>query len=166
MSLLNIWGHIATVPACGSGTLTNVLPHRNAMPHTQDMTPHPVTVYRHRADLSLCYPLMWNVTPEYTITTTHFNVLGKNPIGISFPDLPHTPANAQLCDAVPYLPGLEPGTLWCTNPSRYPLAHSCFFSGSVHSHCSVVLFLVSDKFRKCDVSRWLLYISNDFIYSL
>ena len=30
-SLLNIWGHIATVPACSSGTLTNVLPHRNAM---------------------------------------------------------------------------------------------------------------------------------------
>ena len=76
------------VPACSSGTLTNVLPHRNAMPQTQDMTPHPVTVYRHRADLSLCYPLMWNVTLEYT--ATHFK---------SFPDLPHTPANAQL-DAV------------------------------------------------------------------
>ena len=43
----------STVPTCSSGTLTNVLPHRNAMPQTQDMTPHPVTVYRHRADLSL-----------------------------------------------------------------------------------------------------------------
>ena len=71
-SLLNIWGHIATEPACSSGTLTLVLPHRNAMPQTQDMTPLPVTVYRHRADLSLCYPLMWNVTLEYT--ATHFNV--------------------------------------------------------------------------------------------
>ena len=29
-----------TVPACSSGTLTNVLPHRNAMPQTQDTTPH------------------------------------------------------------------------------------------------------------------------------
>ena len=60
---------------CGtsSGTLTNVLPHRNAMPQTQDMTPHLVTVYRHGTDLSLCYPLMWNVTLEYT----HFNVLGE-----------------------------------------------------------------------------------------
>ena len=48
-SLLNIWGHIAAEPACSSGTLTNVLPHRNAM--TLDMTPHPVTVNRHRVDL-------------------------------------------------------------------------------------------------------------------
>ena len=63
------------VPPCSSDTLTNVLPHRNAMPQTQDTTPHPVTVYRHRADLSLCYPLMWNVTLEYT--ATHFNVLGE-----------------------------------------------------------------------------------------
>ena len=55
-----------------SGTLTNMLPHRNAMPQTQDMTPHPVTLYRHRADLSLCYALMWTVTLEYT--ATHFNV--------------------------------------------------------------------------------------------
>ena len=66
---------MATVPACSSGTLINVLPHKNAMSQTQDMTPHPVTVYRHGADLLLCYPLMWNVTLEYT--ATHFNVLGK-----------------------------------------------------------------------------------------
>ena len=57
-SFLKIRGHIATVPTCSSGTLTNVLPHRDAMPQTQDMTPHPVTVYGHRANLSLCYPLM------------------------------------------------------------------------------------------------------------
>ena len=63
------------MPACSSGTLTNVLPHRNAMPQTQDTTPHPVTVYRHGANLSLCYPSMWNVTLEYT--ATHFNVLGE-----------------------------------------------------------------------------------------
>ena len=63
------------VPACSSDTLTNVLPHRNAMAQTQDMTPQPVTVYRHGADLSMCYPLMWNATVEYT--ATHFNVLGK-----------------------------------------------------------------------------------------
>ena len=75
-SLLNIWGHIAIVPVCSSDTLANMLPHRNDMPQTQDTTPLPVTVYRHRADLSLCYPLMWNVTLEYT--ATHFNVLGKN----------------------------------------------------------------------------------------
>ena len=36
--------HIATVPACSSGTLTNVLPHRNGMLQTQDMTSHPNVV--------------------------------------------------------------------------------------------------------------------------
>ena len=47
-----------------SGTLIYELPHRNAMQQTQDMTPHPIIVYRHGADLSLCCPLMWNVTLE------------------------------------------------------------------------------------------------------
>ena len=72
-------GHSAMVPTCSRGTLTNVLPHRNAMPQTQDTTPHPVTVYRHGADLSLSYPLMRNVTLEYT--TTHFNVYGQTRSG-------------------------------------------------------------------------------------
>ena len=94
-SLSNIWGHITTVPACSSVTLTNVLPHRNAMPQTQDMTPNSVTVYRHGADLSLCYPMMWNVTLEYT--TTHFNVLG---LARSFLYFPHVPASAELYDAL------------------------------------------------------------------
>ena len=51
-------------------------------------------MYRHGADLSLCYPLMWNVTLKYTVT--HFNVLGETRPGNPYP---HTPANAQL-DAV------------------------------------------------------------------
>ena len=51
---------MTTVRVCSSGTLTNVLPHRNAMPQTQDTIPQPVTVYRHRADLLLCYTL--NIT--------------------------------------------------------------------------------------------------------
>ena len=86
-SLWNIWVHITTVPACSSGTLTNVLPHRNAVLQTQGMTHHTVTVYRHTADLSLCYPLIWNVTLEYT--TTHFNVLGQTRPGNPSPTL-HT----------------------------------------------------------------------------
>ena len=44
------------VPACTSGTLTNMLPHMNAMSQSRDMTSHPVTL-------------------EYT--ATHFNVFGK-----------------------------------------------------------------------------------------
>ena len=78
-SLLFIWGHIATVPACRSGALTNVLQHRNAMPQTKDMAPHLVIVYRHGAHLLLCYLLMWNITLEYT--ATHFNVFGQTRLG-------------------------------------------------------------------------------------
>ena len=80
----NIYGHIATVPAYSTGNLTNMLLQRNAKPQTQDMTPHPVTVYSHGADLSL----MWNVTLEHTIT--HFytpverrDVLWNGPVRLS-----------------------------------------------------------------------------------
>ena len=76
-SLLNILGHITTVPTCSSDTLTNVLLHWNAMPLTQDMTPHPVTVYT-----GPTCPLMWNVTLEYT--ATHSYILGKTQPG-NFP---------------------------------------------------------------------------------
>ena len=67
------------MPACSSDTLTNVLPHKNAMPQKKDMTPHPVTVYRHGADLSFYYPLIFNVTLEYI--ANHINVLGQNQSG-------------------------------------------------------------------------------------
>ena len=126
------------VPACSSGTLTNVLPHRNAMPQTQDTTPHPVTVYRHGADLSLCYPLMWNVTLEYT--ATHFNVLGKTRLGNPSPIF-HThqrTLNLMLswCSTVGSSvesndqPGLEPGTcgVRIQYAIRSPTATSSFFS--------------------------------------
>ena len=56
------------VPACSNGILTNML-------QTQDMTPNPVTVYRHKADLPLCYLLMWDVTLAYT--TTHVLCQGR-----------------------------------------------------------------------------------------
>ena len=133
-SLWNIWGHITTVPACSSGTLTNVLPHRNAMPQTQDTTPHPVTVYRHGANLSLCYPSMWNVTLEYT--ATHFNVLGETRPGNPSPTF-HTHQRtfnlmlswwstvaSSVESTVPT--GSWTRDLWCANSVRYPLAHSDF----------------------------------------
>ena len=133
-SLWNIWGHITMVPACSSGTLTNVLPHRNAMPQTLDTTPHPVTVYRHGADLSLCYPSMWNVTLEYT--ATHFNVLGETWPGNPSPTF-HThqrtfnlmlswwsTVGSSVESTVPT--GSWTRDLWCANPVRYPLAHSDF----------------------------------------
>ena len=126
---------MATVPACSSGTLTNVLPHKNTMPQTQDMTPHPVTVYRHRVDLLLCYPLMWNVTLEYT--TTHIMSWVRSDREILHQPSTHTLANAHIYDAgmvvvskklsrkytVPT--GSLNRDLWCY-PLYYPLAHSCF----------------------------------------
>ena len=132
--LWNIWGHITTVPACSSGTLTNVLPHRNAMPQTQDTTPHLVTVYRHGADLSLCYPLMWNVTLDYT--ATHFNVLGETRPGNPSPTF-HTHQRTlnlmlswwstvgSLVEST-VTTGSWTRDLRCANPVRYPLAHSDF----------------------------------------
>ena len=123
-SLLNIWGHIAMVPACSSGTLTNVLPHRNAMLQTQDMTPHPVTVYRHGADL------MWNITVEYA--ATHFNVFGQTRSGNLST---HTSERSNSMMLIwwygsPVESIVPTGSwtldLWCVNLLHYLLAHSCF----------------------------------------
>ena len=43
----------------------------------------------HMADLSLCYPLMWNVTLEYT-TLLLISMSWVRPDWETFPDLPHT----------------------------------------------------------------------------
>ena len=37
----DISGHIVTVPAYNSGTMTYVLPHKNATPQTQDLCDTP-----------------------------------------------------------------------------------------------------------------------------
>ena len=71
-SLLNILGHVATQCYFDQCAATQEC-HAADTGHET----HPVTVYRHGADLSLCYPLMWNVTLEYTPVAIHFNVFGK-----------------------------------------------------------------------------------------
>ena len=71
-SLINMWGHVTTVSTCISGT-----EECNAADTGHDT--HPVTVHGCGADMWLCYPLMWNVTLEYT--TAHFNVLGQTRSG-------------------------------------------------------------------------------------
>ena len=122
MSLLNVWGPIATVLTCSSDTLTKVLLHRNAMQQTQDMTPHPVT--------SCHCAIHW-------CGTSH----GNSQLLILMSFLPqhstHT-ANAQLFYAGMMVVGQKLGRkctvptgcwtrdLWCANPLRYLLAHSCF----------------------------------------
>ena len=83
------------MPDCSSGTLTNVLQHWNAMSQTQDVIPNPVTVYRYGADLSLCYPLMWDVTLEYR--TTHFHVLCQTRSGNTFPTSHTHQLNCMIC---------------------------------------------------------------------
>ena len=145
--LLNTWGHITRVPACSSDTLTNVLPHRNAMPQTQDMTPHPVTVYRHRADLLVCYPLMRNVKLEYT--ATHFNVLGLTRYVKNLPwPSKHTSERSTLwcCHAGSQW---EPGTCGVRihHTIRSPTAASCMSrektgSFEIHWYVHTICFLI------------------------
>ena len=84
------------VPACRMGNLTNELPQECQTANTGCDTP-PVTVYRHGADLLLCYPLMSNVTLEHI--SNHFNVLGQTLLGNPPQPSIHT-ANAQFCAAV------------------------------------------------------------------
>ena len=115
------------------------MPHKNAMPQTQDMTSNTVTIYRHRADLS-CYPSMWNVTLEYTTTGTHLNVLDQTQSGNPSATFPHTPANVQLYDTGMVVVSQKLGrkctlcteswtwVLWCANPLCYLLAHRCFLN--------------------------------------
>ena len=50
-----------------------VLPHKYFMPQSWGMTPKPVTVYKYRINLYLCYPLMWSSTLKAAIT--HLEVL-------------------------------------------------------------------------------------------
>ena len=125
-SLFNIWGHIMAMPACGSDT--SICCH-TGMP-CPDMTPHPVTVYRHRVNLSLCYPLMWNVTMEYT--TTHFYVLcqtqSRNP-SLTFGTHQQMVAVSQKLGRNWTVPSKSwAQDLWRANPLPYPLNHSCFSS--------------------------------------
>ena len=122
-SLLNIWGNIATVQLCFDQCAAI------QECHALD------TVYRHRANQSLCFPWMWNARLEYTIT--HFNILGQTGSGNPSTTF-HTPANAQLYDAGTVIDSLKLSRkctvrtgswtrdLCCANPLRYPLAYSCF----------------------------------------
>ena len=114
------------VPGCSSGTLTNVLPHscRNAMSQTQDTTPHPVTVYRHRVDLSLCYPLMWNITLEYT--ANHFNVLGETQPGNPSLTLASTHPSEHSTDSGMVVVSWKLGRKYQTNQVLNPGPVVCF----------------------------------------
>ena len=131
-SLLNIWGHTTRLLLVAV-VLWPMCCHTE-MPSRKDMTPYPITVYRHGADLSLCYPLMWNVTLEYT--ATHFNVLGETWPGNPSPTF-HTQqrtlnfmllwwltVGSSVESTVPT--GSWTRDLWCANPLRDPLAHRDF----------------------------------------
>ena len=121
------------VPACSSGTLTSVLPHRNAMPQTQVMTSHPITVYRHGTNLSLCYTLMRNVILEYT--TTHFNVLGQSQFGNPSQTFhTHTSEQSTLWCWL----GLEPGT--CSVRIHYAFCSPSADSKGMNRKSRVLLY--------------------------
>ena len=73
------------VPACSSGTLTNVLPHRNAMQH--DTPPRHSVQTRGRSVTVLSI----DVERHTGILSYPFKCPWKDPTRKSFPDLPHTP---------------------------------------------------------------------------
>ena len=60
----NIWCHITTVPACISGTLTNVLPHRDVMSQARTLYPTPSQLQYTYIGLTSCCAIHWNVTLE------------------------------------------------------------------------------------------------------
>ena len=88
-------------------------------------------------DLLLCYPLMWNITLEYT--ATHFNVLGQTRPENPSPTFHTHQRKLKLYNAVMLVVSqklcrkctvpTESWTrdLWFVNPLRYRLAHSSFF---------------------------------------
>ena len=115
MSFLNSWGHIATLPSCSS---VNVLPLDMTHRHSIQTQGWPVVV------------LSIDVERHTGIHNNPLLCLWADPIGKSFLDLPHTPVNAQLYDAVILVVIQKLGRkctvpvqfwtqdLWCANPLR------------------------------------------------
>ena len=133
MSLLNIWGHITTVPTSSSGTLTNVLKHRHR-------TWHPIpSQYTDTGPTCHC-AMHW-------CGTSHWNTQLPILMCLVRPDHEILPrpfthiANAELYDAVIVVvsqkfgrqctvpTGSSTRDLWCASPLPYQLAHSCFYCG-------------------------------------
>ena len=95
---------------------------KNTMPQTQDMTPHSVTAYRHRANLSLCQHLMLILGREPPLTFTHTSE--RSTLWYC-----HGGSQSKARKNVPYLPSLEPGSSGMQIHFRHPLAHCCFSLG-------------------------------------
>ena len=97
----------STVPACIRCTLTNVLQDRNAMPQTQDRTPHPVTVYRHRT---------WQPTPSLYTDAGHDTPPHHN-IDTRHDTRPHH--SIQMQDMTPHPVTIYKRRTWHPTPSQY-----------------------------------------------
>ena len=90
------------MPACSSGTLTNVLPHRNAMSQTGHDTPPHHSIQTQGRPVAV---LSIDVERHTGIHNYPSLSLVSDPNGKSFPDLPHTTAKAQLSIAGDILHG-------------------------------------------------------------
>ena len=116
------------------------------MPCCGHRTWHPTTVYRHGADLSMCYPIMWNVTLEYKLLILMSWVRLKREI------LPRTSTQTSERSTLWYwycgssvestIPTRSwTQDLWCANPLHYPLAHfwtrTIYWLGTSIKICSV-----------------------------
>ena len=125
----NVWGHIATMPACSSGTLTNVLPLRNAMPQTQNMTPHPVTdkgpacrcaihwwgMSHWNTQLPILFNVLGQTRPEYHSPTFHLHMRTLNFMMLV--------VSQKLGRKYSVPTGSWTRDLWCANLLRWALAH-------------------------------------------
>ena len=143
------------VPACSSGTLTNVLPHRNAMLQMW------LTC---RCAIHWCGMSHWNIQLPILMSWVR-------PDLEVLPDLPHTTANAQL-DAVMVVISrklarkyrtnqvLNPGPLVCESPlNPFPSLSSLKKQTRVLFYHGVILIIIiaklSIRFRDDnDINNW------------
>ena len=139
--------NIATVPSCG--TFTNMLPHRNAMLQTQDMTPHPITPYRH-IDVE-----------HYTGNHNYpFWYHCSDPMKKSSLNLPHTKQtfysnviemvfSENLSRKCTVCPESQTQVHWLANPRCYPFSCSCFSQNEtfmwhgIAVHYNIIILLKS-----------------------
>ena len=148
MLLINIWGRIATVPSCSSlclsGTLTNVLPHRNAMPQTRHPSQNTDTGPTCRWAFRWCW-------------TSHRNT--QLPILMSWVRPSHT--HQRMLNFMMVVVSQKPGRKciiptgswnqdqWCANPLCYQLAYSCFSYYTDRANLILCFLLVLNPTTTC-----------------
>ena len=162
------------MPACGSRSLTDVLPHRNIMPQTQDMKSHPVTVgYTDTGPTCRC-AINWCGTPHYNTQLTILMIWVRRDRYILPRPSTHTPANAQMYDAVVVVVSQKLGRK-CTVPTvswtcgvpihyaiRSPTAASFHTRTTYCLNCDI--FFIQILMHMCVLSSLIPYYSKPIFW--